>query len=65
MMKILKDREDVRKNLLNCKVSNNELKEIHNILAISDCSSLSDLIRTSIFCYGDFLKGGNENGKRN
>ena len=43
--------DEVKKNLIHAKVSNNELNDIRNILSISDCNSMSDLIRTSIFFY--------------
>lgn len=53
-----KDENEVKKNMLNCKVSNDELEEFRNILSISECSSMSDLIRTSIKHYGASIKEG-------
>ena len=52
--------DEVKKNLIHAKVSNNELNDIRNILSISDCNSISDLIRTSIFFYGSSLKEGSK-----
>ena len=52
------DEDEVKKNILHVKVSNKQLKEIQDILSISDCISLSDLIRTSIFHYGSYIKEG-------
>ena len=52
------DEDEVKKNILNFKVSNKQLEEIQDILSISDCNSLSDLIRTSIFYYGSSIKEG-------
>lgn len=52
--------DEVKKNLIHAKVSNNELNDIRNILSISDCNSMSDLIRTSIFFYGSSLKEGSK-----
>lgn len=52
------DEDEVKKNILNFKVSNKQLEEIQDILSISDCISLSDLIRTSIFYYGSVIKEG-------
>lgn len=52
--------DEVKKNLIHAKVNNIELNEIRNILAISECLSMSDLIRTSIFFYGSSLKEGSK-----
>lgn len=52
------DEDEVKKNILHVKVSNKQLKEIQDILSISDCISLSELIRTSIFYYGSYIKEG-------
>jgi hypothetical protein len=52
--------DEVKKNLIHAKVNNNELNEIRRILAISECVSMSDLIRTSIFFYGSSLKEGSK-----
>ena len=52
--------DEVKKNLIHAKVSNNELNDIRNISSISDCNSMSDLIRTSIFFYGSSLKEGSK-----
>ena len=50
--------DEVKKNQIRAKVNNIELEEINHILAISECVSMSDLIRTSIFFYGSSIKEG-------
>ena len=52
--------DEVKKNQIRAKVSNIELDEINRILSISECVSMSDLIRTSIFFYGSSLKEGSK-----
>ena len=51
-------KDEVRKNILHAKVSNNELERIRDILSISECNNLSELIRYSIFFYGSSIKEG-------
>ena len=59
MVKVKKlDEDEVKKNIVHFKVSNKQLKEIQAILSISDCISLSELCRTSIFYYGNAIKEG-------
>ena len=50
--------DEVKKNILHAKVSNNELERIRAILSISECNNLSELIRYSIFFYGSSIKEG-------
>ena len=48
-------KDDVRKNILHCKVSNKELSEIKDIMDLRGDGNLSSLIRDAIFFYGDYL----------
>ena len=52
--------DEVKKNLIMAKVNNIELNEINHILTISECVNMSDLIRTSIFYYGNMIKEGSK-----
>ena len=54
-MKRLSD-DEVKKNVIHAKVSNIELDGIRSILEVSECLNMADLIRTSIFFYGNSIK---------
>lgn len=47
-----------KKKVLSFKVNKEEEDEIRSILSISECNSLSELIRYSIFFYGSSIKEG-------
>ena len=56
MGKRKEDENEIKSKIINCKVSNYEFEEIRNILAISGCKNMSELIRKSIKQYGASIK---------